>query len=618
MLIFLIVIFFGPAVFFLAVFPLPVAVAFSVVSALIVDRLLKGGHAMAGIGVVMWRFVSGRELDGHPRTNADWRRPAGDTQAVLKRGGRASWWAHQSLRFRAGVRLGVVGVIALFGWGMLHDPAATILVTQVIVGLALMAGLRAAVYYVAERPYHRRLRRLHRALAPQVGWPVAGRRPASWLTVPWDFHDNPDAQVRVRLPAGYVHTGKRAEDVEKTVAAVLGLPDPDFVDDQERRSPVLYVGRSAPPPLLLPFGEVTDLLGEATDGEPLLGMAARGDPVVVNLDSDSPHVAISAGTGAGKSVLLMGMAAQELRRGARLLILDIKRTSHLWAVGLPGVMYCRTPAEIHDALAALDAEIDRRYLLIEAAADLSGNVDPTIVGPRLLVLAEELNATMAALGSYWAQIRPSGSPAPPSPALLAWNKLLYMGRAGRMHVLGVAQRLSARAGGGGDARENFGTRCMARATEASWRMLAPEIKPAPPPSQIPGRLHVVAGGLARETQAVLWTPHEARDWASPGWESEPVAEPMAEPMADPWNMLREQRILEAAPTRLALPAASVLVTLREAAVGGVLPRAFNLAALRSRAARDPGFPPQRGKRLGQGGISHTYDLAELRSWAAAL
>ena len=568
--------------------------------------------------ILAWRFCSGRELDGDRRTNATWRLPAGGAQAVLVRGGRTSWWVHQSLRYRAAVRLAALAVLVVFWWGMVHDPAVTMLLAQVVVGLAVLAGLRAVAYRVAERPHHRRLWRLHRALAPQVGWPVAGRRPGSWLTVPWDFLDDPDAQIRVRLPAGYIHTGKKAEEVERTVAAVLGVPDPDFADDYERRAPVLYMGRLAPPPELLPLAEVTDLLGEATDGEPLLGLAARDDPVVVNLDSESPHVAISAGTGAGKSVLLMGMAAQELRHGANLLIFDIKRTSHLWAVGLPGVVYCRTPEQIHIALVALGEEVDRRYRLIEAAADLSGNVDPTIVGPRLLILAEELNATMAALHAYWMSIRPPGSP--PSPALLAWNKLLYMGRAGRMHVLGVAQRLSARAGGGGDARENFGTRCLARATASSWRMLAPEIVPSPPPSQIPGRLHVVAAGLAVETQAVLWTPREARDWACAGWQvvPEPGTEPRTEPGTATADTTREQRILTAVPALLALPPAAVLVTLREAARDGGLSHAFTVEALRKRAQRDPGFPPKRGTRLGRGGMSHTYDLAELRSWAAAL
>jgi len=571
--------------------------------------------------VLTWRFFTGRELDGHRRTNSTWRLPAGGTQAVLKRGGRASWWVHQSLRYRAGVRLGATAVVVGFGWGMLRDPAATTVISQVGVGVALMAGLRTVAYRVAERAQHRRLARLHRALAPQVGWPVAGRRPASWLSVPFDFLDDPDAQITVKLPAGYVHAGKKAEEVERTVAAVLGLPDPEFADDYERRSPLLIVGRSSPPPPLLPLEQALDLLGEATDGEPLLGLAARDEPVVVNLDDESPHVAISAGTGAGKSVLLMGMATQELRRGANLLIFDIKRTSHLWAAGLPGVLYCRTPEQIHDVLIALGEEVDRRYRLIEAAADLSGTVDPLIVGPRLLVLGEELNATMAALHSYWMQVRPRGAAAQ-SPALLAWNKLLYMGRAGRMHVLGVAQRLSARAGGGGDARENFGTRILARATASSWRMLAPEIVPPPPPSQIPGRLHVVAGGVARETQAILWTPAQAREWADPGWQqpagTEAGTEPGTEPGTTTRDSAREQAILYGVPTRLALPPAPVLVTLREAVRDGGLSHAFTVEALRKRAQRDSSFPPKRGTRWGRGGASNVYDVAELRAWAAAL
>ena len=573
--------------------------------------------------VMLWRFGSGRELDGNRRTNATWCDPAGSTSAVLVRGGRASpssivaWWLHQSLRFRAGVRWAATTIMAGFGWGYLHNPTVTMQITRLTVGLAGFAALQALAYRVAERPHHRRLARLHRALAPKVEWPVAGKRPSSWLQVPWDLHDNPEACVRIRLPTGYVHTGKKAEDVEKTVAAVLRLPDPTFDDDQERRSPVLYVGRSAPPPLLLPMAEITGLLGEASDAEPLLGLAAQDEPVTVNLDTESPHVAISAGTGAGKSSLLMGMAAQGLRLGARVVIFDIKRTSHLWAVGLPGVVYCRTPEQIHTALVALSTEIDRRYEKVEHAADLSGNVDPAVVGPRLLILAEELNATMAALSAYWQQVRPPGSPVPPSPALLAWNKLLFMGRAGRVHALGVAQRLSARASGGGDARENFGTRIMSRATAASWRMLAPEIVPPPPPSQIPGRLHVVAGGMVTEAQAVWWTPHEAREWACPGWQTTDLGTDFGTDFGtDSYDTADDLRVLDPVPERLALPPSPVLVTLREACESGVLPREWTLEALRKHSIRNVGnFPAKRGARLVRGRQAHTYDLAELQRWA---
>ena len=70
----------------------------------------------------------------------------------------------------------------------------------------------------------------------------------------------------------------------------------------------------------------------------------------VDLDSESPHMAVSAGTGAGKSNMLRVVAAQLMHHGASLVILDLKRRSHRWAKGLDGVTYCREVAEIHRAL----------------------------------------------------------------------------------------------------------------------------------------------------------------------------------------------------------------------------------------------------------------------------
>lgn len=65
--------------------------------------------------------------------------------------------------------------------------------------------------------------------------------------------------------------------------------------------------------------------------------------------------------------------------------------------------------------------------------ELGIDADPDAIGLRLLILLEEVNATMKQLARYWERTRESGDPKI-SPAIDALNEILYMGRQVRMHV----------------------------------------------------------------------------------------------------------------------------------------------------------------------------------------
>ncbi|MFF4860022.1 hypothetical protein ACFY2N_34670 [Streptomyces rubiginosohelvolus] len=247
--------------------------------------------------------------------------------------------------------------------------------------------------------------------------------------------------------------------------------------------------------------------------------------------------------GGGKSVILRCIACQLLHHGSRVFVLDIKRISHPWARGLPGVTYCADIADIHDQLIALGIEGRRRT---RVADDLGIGADPKDIGPRLLILLEEVNATMKQLARYWEKTRESGDPKV-SPAVDALNEILYMGRQLRMHVLLVAQSATARALGGPEVREQFSTRILARYSVNAWRMLAPEVHPAPKSTKHAGRAQVVTGGSATETQVLFSTEAEAHEWASTGktTTAEPrppgppvlhkPAPPADSPPPDAWN-----------------------------------------------------------------------------------
>ncbi|WP_030592958.1 hypothetical protein [Streptomyces anulatus] len=258
-----------------------------------------------------------------------------------------------------------------------------------------------------------------------------------------------------------------------TTTATLRLTDPG-VREQLEALPVSLV-----------------LLGFTTDD---------GQPVCVDLDTEGPHVLVCTGTGGGATTILRTLTAQLLHRGSHALVLDLKRASQHWASGLPGVTYCRDTADIHDALTGLQAELQHRLALI----DQHGDVDDL---PRLTVVFEAADATLHQLARYWDTIREKGDPKT-SPAVDALEYALYAGPQARIHILVSTQLAKGVLGAG---RENFSTKVLGRVTTRTWQHLAPEIHPTPEPNTHPGHVHVVQGGNAHPTQALLLTDTEAAD-----------------------------------------------------------------------------------------------------------
>ncbi|MFE4024498.1 pRL2-11, partial [Streptomyces sp. NPDC059101] len=277
----------------------------------------------------------------------------------------------------------------------------------------------------------------------------------------------------------------------------------------------VLVSQSPRPPSKVLFSdpEVRKIIEGMPESAPLIGLSHRGRVVSVDLDSESPHVLVSAGTGGGKSVILRAIFAQLLKNGAQGAVLDRKRHSHKWVRGLSGVGYYRDIEDIHDALIALGEEGERRNRIVD---EWEGDDREAPVGPRMAILLEEANATIGKLKRYWTKIRDPKHDPKESPAIDALGEILFMGRAVKMHVLLVAQSATAAALGGPEMRENFATRILARYTRNAWNMLVPEVQPAPKSTRHVGRAQVVLGGAAHETQVVFFTDSEAREWAELG------------------------------------------------------------------------------------------------------
>lgn len=392
------------------------------------------------------------------------------------------------------------------------------------------------------------------------------------------------------------------------VSAVIKtkIPLPDVVESWQQIGPRVVATWAVrkPPPRRAGYEQLLAAWDKLQETDLYVGESSAG-PVVISLHDDSPHIAVSAGSGAGKSVLAQLLAAQVLARGGQVLILD-RKGSHRWAVGLPRVTYARRPAQMHDLLIRAAELADQRN---QRALDEPEGWDP---GPRVLIVMEELNATIGQLADYWADVRESGDPRT-SPAIRALREILYMGRSAKVNVVAIAQMLTARAIGGPEARENFAIRCLARYTSNAWRMLVPHI-PMPRATRQLGRWQIVAGGTATETQVAWLSDAESRMFAARGgggpgplgggvpaqrtrsegpstWDVPGDAPPVGDSGDMPVDPLSDR------------------LTLREAVAEGVLPWSYDAA--KKRLQRTKNRPTPVGKR----GQADLYARGDLVAWA---
>lgn len=284
-----------------------------------------------------------------------------------------------------------------------------------------------------------------------------------------------------------------------------------------------YSGLSTPQsefPSVLPMNEVTDHLAALGESEILLGVDGEGNPVTEDLDSDSPHVLVSASTGAGKSAFARSMAVQRLTKGDLCVFLDIKRHSHRWAKKLsPLVHYAADASQIGDALVNVGREVHRRNSIVD---EWEGPLESAPVGPPILVVFEEMNATTARLKTL-----DKGRPEGGYRAMDALSDISFMGRAVKVRLVSFAQMATYRASGGSEVIECYGTRVLINYSPKAWRYLAEDCGRAVPAPPEPGRGMVCRGTRAIETQLV-WVPEEQ---AADAVTSSPIAQRRAREIA---------------------------------------------------------------------------------------
>lgn len=526
--------------------------------------------------------------------------------------------ADDSLRgraVRAAYRSGGTIAAVTAAYGTAVAPEVTLPVLAVLASGGTGYGAYKAREWQRQRSHHRRwVRPAWMAARDIAAWPE-GEHPSKWLTVAPDR-----SLVTARLPLGWKGEASEQARLSQVLATRIGIESPVVRWQLSGPKPRLELTQQpGPPPSLVTLADAMAAILAAKEDDVVWGFGRKWKPVVTSLSGDSPHVGISAGSGGGKSVTVRSLLAQQLRKGAIGIILDIKMISHQWAANLPNVVIYRRPAEIHAAMVWLGEEVDRRNEVALAGADEDGNVNAD-VGPRIIVVGEELNATMDALRGYWRDARGPDDPVR-SPALTAFDAVSFMGRQVLTNIVYVGQALSAKAmGGGRDSTENVGVIAFARTKPRTWKMLAPDF-PQPPKDNHIGRLHVVSDQV-ETAQGILMSPREAKEFAlsgvvSPlpyGMPGAPASTGAGLEIAETGPLLtQETRSDLAFETGKALvPYRPVSVTLKEAVAAGVFGR-MSLAGARTRRHRDPGFPSS----VGMDGNAELYDLSALADYARA-
>lgn len=584
------------------------------------DALMPGVHRRKStLPVVLARFVSGRPLDGIPRSNSTWTRPGTRVVGQPHRDRPTKWMALPGWK-RSAWRLGITTPMLGNAVGLFVQPALTLAADG-----CLTTALSAWGTYKANQAIRTRAHRktwinpLHEVLRPALGWD-SSVLPEDYLQVPANIHTDPDVQMVVRLPAGFEGDAATKDRVASIIRTKMALEDATLNWKLAGATPHLIVKQAPKCPTRVDWAQVLPLIEAASESAPLIGLGKRDKVIAVNLDSDSPHILLSITTGGGKSVFARTMAAQILARGGRVVICDIKKVSHRWARGLPGVTYARTPEEIHDAIIMVAQEGEHRFAMIDQDRD-----EEVAALPRVLLIMEEMNATMGKLQDHWAAVREKDDPKK-SPAISAFGDVLFMGRQARTHVLGIGQLGTARAFGGPEMRECFSARVLARYSQNAWKMLVPEVWPMPRKVKIDGRMQLVQDGTAQETQVVFGTEAEVREFvlarrprlvpvshdATESRYQENAGSTVAAPPVGQAPALR----LVKSPENNPIPVdPNAPISLREFAKMGLVRLSDtpekSLAILRAARGRDPEFPLP----VAESGGKKLYLPSELIRWA---
>lgn len=612
-------------------------------------------------GRAVLRYLLGRPMDNLRWTDATFWRDA--TSGEASRWLRLAGWKRATVRVLLPYALLLCSVSALLHLLGATEQALQLLALHIVAGALVLLPIkltRSVLAYGLRAPVLRRVTEqngdgaelskrwsvervelvtgrlvweqervlpLARSLAAPLQLPRTRLHPTEvreWLSVPRDYREHGGAPVVIQLPADFGAVNERARsNLVKVAGERLGMKDPVAEWQLEGALPSLLLRAPVLPPKLVTPADVLQELEQAEEYSFVLGRSGA-EVLSFSLTEDSPHIALSAGSGAGKSEQIKGLIAQMLHRGWFVLVLDWKGESQEWAKGLPGVRYVTRIEKLHEAVVSMGEEVEERRMMTRE--------ERAVRCPKVLVVSEEWGITAPLLAEYWTELRSMAEPEERrtmplrSPAITAGMKINFAGRSLGISQLLVAQRFSARVtNGNADLRESFGIVLMSRWKSQTQKMLAPDVKPFPKKVTTPGRWVAVNGDTAVVYQAVLWSDEEAREYAMSG-QTNPLS-PFTAPgggngvaggsTASTLENVATPVATGSSRPAIALPAAPERVLRKLSTIADSLePLGISLKTLQNAAnegpRKDPDFPKVRG---GNPVAGYLYDAKEVSAWA---
>lgn len=444
---------------------------------------------------VVYRYLSGRPLDGRIRTDCGYFRPG---TKILTKNGHASRWAHRPGWYRQAWRLGIPTLVLALLVAYSQAPRLTVFL--------LVLGLTGTGYLLGRKVYRKALtwtydrkvvKPLAAALEPYTGLPATDCRAGMLLPT--------EAHPEIRVPLAPHHSGTRAalEDIARITRQRLGGEWDTEVNLRQAPFYLRFTPTPAPPEKVTLDMVLSDILA-TTEARPVLGLGSRGEVIHLDFDGEIAHLAASIGTGGGKSSFLRFLVAQFAHHGVGSFdVCDVKQVSLQGMEQVPGLRIHRTVDEITEAIAGLKKEMDDRYSILRK--------NSSRVFPRRVILLEEQNAFATLARIAWKGAGNRGN----HPVWDDIALLLTMGRQVNMNIIGVYQRMSATAAGGGDLRDQYGLKVLSRFSHQAWDVLV-GTRPRGVSSAIPGRAIAVMGGIQRQVQLPFITVQEAMQLALSG------------------------------------------------------------------------------------------------------
>lgn len=328
-----------------------------------------------------------------------------------------------------------------------------------------------------------------------------------WMTIPADVRAD-GAKVVVRLPWDYRgDEGDRARLVELVNSRLPG----DWIGRWEFLGDVHTVTLShRPPPKPKPAPpdavdirdpRILERLKTLAPDEFIFGIGADDEIVVEKISGEAAHIALSVGSGGGKSTFLQWIAFQVYLKGGIPLGIDPKMISLKPMEGVKGTYIYADPdngRDMRNALYWLAKVGHARYHEIK-----HGTVPEEGFTP-LYMFMEETNQFASEMKQLWSRMRVTRGDDKDPQADPIWDeavaKGLRLGRAADIHYVAVFQDLKDNEFSGTSLKPLFRKKVMGNYDENQWKRIVGTRTAMPANVAKAGRMVMTDEGIAKPFQ----------------------------------------------------------------------------------------------------------------------